>query len=184
MRNIITEVRQAAGLTEAREGRPGMTQFRDLTIRKTIVDQIMKGIMQDAPIVLVGQPGVGKIAIARRISQVVKGPLRVPHYTVSMGAMTGVMRNGRYVEGELSMANNGVLLLDEVSEMRRPTLEAVGQAVRLKQVRIPGGEPKQADFHLVMTAPDISGAKRALGFLGLSKAVVIPVAKDDMVIKA
>jgi len=171
-------------LTEARASRPGMTQFRDLTVRKKVVDQILKAIMQDIPIILTGQPGSGRIMIARRIAEMVKGPLRAPHYTVSMKGLIGTVRNGRYVEGELTMANQGVLLLDEGAEMRRPALEAIGQAVRLKQVQLPGmQEPRQADFHLVMTAPDASGAKRALKFMGLTKVATIHIAKGDLAVK-
>lgn len=183
MDHLIEDIREAAGLTEARAGRPGMTQFRDLTVRKKVVDQILKAIMQDIPIILTGQPGSGRIMISRRIAQIVKGPLRAPHYTVSMAGMTGVVRNGRHIEGELTMANHGVLLLDEGSEMRRPVLEAIGQAVKLKQVKLAGIESREADFHLVMTAPDASGAKRALKFMGLTKVAVIHIAKGDLVVK-
>lgn len=52
-------------------------------------------------------------------------PFRSPHHTASIFSLTGGGNNAK--PGEVSLANNGVLFLDEMPEYSRKTLEALRQ---------------------------------------------------------
>lgn len=105
-------------------------------------------------IILVGPPGSGKTMIARRIPTilppltleeslettkihsvsgllkggnaiVIKRPFRAPHHTISDVALVG--GGSIPMPGEISLAHNGVLFLDELPEFKRPVLEVLRQ---------------------------------------------------------
>lgn len=77
-------------------------------------------------------------------------PFRAPHHTVSNHALIGGGTRPR--PGEISLANGGILFLDELPEMSRTALESLRQPLEEKQVtisRLHGNITYPAKFQLV-----------------------------------
>jgi magnesium chelatase family protein len=74
---------------------------------------------------------------------------RAPHHTVSEAAMRGWVFNGwAWRPGEMSLASGGVLFLDEITEFRKPVLEAVLEAMTTGEAGL-AGHPYPAKFRLI-----------------------------------
>jgi magnesium chelatase family protein len=77
-------------------------------------------------------------------------PFRSPHHTISDVALVG---GGAYPQpGEISLAHNGVLFLDELAEFSRSTLDALRQPMEDKRVtisRVNGTHSYPANFMFV-----------------------------------
>lgn len=111
---------------------------------------------------LSGPPGTGKTMLAQRLPSILpplrraeaievmrihsvtgrlagpqlfsERPFRAPHHTITTAGMVGGARRGWI--GEVVLAHNGVLFLDELSEFARPTLEALRQPLEDGRVSI------------------------------------------------
>lgn len=80
-------------------------------------------------------------------------PLRAPHHSTPVAALVG---GGQWPRpGEVTLAHRGVLLLDELAEFRRETLEALREPLESGWVtvaRLRGAERFPASFQLAATA--------------------------------
>ena len=75
-------------------------------------------------------------SIARRDALVVSRPFRSPHHTSTTVSIAGGGGGPTACPGEVSLAHNGVLFLDELPEFNRATLEVLRQPLEEGQVHI------------------------------------------------
>lgn len=71
----------------------------------------------------------GKIAWSWGSEEGLNRPFRAPHYTVSSAGLIGAKTN-RIRPGEVSLAHNGCLVLDELPQFRKDSIRTLGETLR------------------------------------------------------
>lgn len=137
--------------------------FSDVKGQDTLIEYIVVAAAGGHNMLMIGTPGCGKSMIAKRIptilprmeeaealevtkiysvagllkdkgSLITERPFKAPHHSASLNALVGGGNNA--MPGQVSLAHNGVLFLDEVAEFSKKTLDSLRQPMEDKKVTV------------------------------------------------
>lgn len=173
------------------------------------MEAIMQSVDQvadyDVNILILGDSGVGKTSIARRIHQkseragesfieincaaIPETLLEAELFGYEKGAFTGADSKGK--QGLIELADKGTLFLDEISEIPLPLQSKLLKAIQEKEIiRVGGIQPIHVDFRLIAASNEDLGKCVAEGTfrkdlfyrLNVMQIQIPPIAdrKDDV----
>ena len=161
-KTILSDMVNMSNMEKAQQSEQ-ILDFADVKGQNEMIEAVTLAAAGGHNMLMIGEPGCGKTMIAQRIPTILpqmteeeclevtkiysisgilpnghalmkQRPFRAPHHNASLNALIGGGVNA--MPGEVSLAHNGVLFLDELAEFSRHTLDALRQPIEDKKVSI------------------------------------------------